>query len=773
MKTNARRFFSILLLVAIIWSAAPRRTEACGPFVLRAIFTFETHPDIPLERFARGALGVLKPTYARSYLVAAYRHLNGTGLNAREQQALVNFWRERMELGWHEGEDRGSGVEVWTQARSQVLTGEPAPKIGLYRSREKPHEWDSYLNCQPDAFVNAAATLNERVNKYGAANAFVRDWVRAQDEVFANCEEGRHVPARLDASAEPLLRADRDYQIAAALFYSTQFDEARQAFDEISRDASSPWRQKAHYLVARTFLREASLGAEAERQENLTQAEAQLGRILNDKSLAELHASSRKLLTLVKLRLRPEDRLRELSVALLRKDSESSIRQDLWDYTYLLDKYEVEEDVGDYRIERRLKDVPAAVRQDDLTDWIVAFQSKEPAAAEHALKKWEQTASEAWLVAALSKVDGRHPQAASLQAAAAKVAPQSAAFHGALYGSVRLMLEAGQTDAARDALDRHLSQGAAAFPPSALNALLELRTGLARDADEFFKYAQRVPSGLTWDEDGRELTADEKELDAEMRANASRRMFDADAVRIINEAMPLSMLIEAANNQTLPAHLRRDLAVAAWVRSVLLEERAAGSEIAPVLASLAPELKPLLEDERASAPPDARKFSALYALLRFPGMQPFVDAGLARQTPLKEIDNYRNNWWCQFADETRQASSTESAGADASAKSKAASPSSPAFLSEAQRTAAARERARLSGLETAPNYFTRLAVEWANKNPSDPRVPEALHLAVKSTRYGCADDQTGALSKAAFQTLHRKYPNSTWAKKTPYWFKNS
>jgi hypothetical protein len=49
-------------------------------------------------------------------------------------------------------------------------------------------------------------------------------------------------------------------------------------------------------------------------------------------------------------------------------------------------------------------------------------------------------------------------------------------------------------------------------------------------------------------------------------------------------------------------------------------------------------------------------------------------------------------------------------------------------------------------------------------------VPEALHIAVTSTRYGCTDKDTGRWSKAAFQLLHKRYPKSEWAKKTPYWF---
>jgi hypothetical protein len=31
---------------------------------------------------------------------------------------------------------------------------------------------------------------------------------------------------------------------------------------------------------------------------------------------------------------------------------------------------------------------------------------------------------------------------------------------------------------------------------------------------------------------------------------------------------------------------------------------------------------------------------------------------------------------------------------------------------------------------------------WDWERPNDPRVPEALHLAVRATRYGCTDDET-------------------------------
>jgi hypothetical protein len=41
---------------------------------------------------------------------------------------------------------------------------------------------------------------------------------------------------------------------------------------------------------------------------------------------------------------------------------------------------------------------------------------------------------------------------------------------------------------------------------------------------------------------------------------------------------------------------------------------------------------------------------------------------------------------------------------------------------------------------------------------------------VRASRYGCNDDKTGDVSKRAFDLLHRRYRNTEWATKTPYWY---
>ena len=74
---------------------------------------------------------------------------------------------------------------------------------------------------------------------------------------------------------------------------------------------------------------------------------------------------------------------------------------------------------------------------------------------------------------------------------------------------------------------------------------------------------------------------------------------------------------------------------------------------------------------------------------------------------------------------------------------------------------------RLSKLPGAPTYLGSIVIPWAKAHPSDPRVPEALHLVVRATQYGDHDSDT---SKAAYDLLHSRFPKSPWTAKTPKWF---
>jgi tetratricopeptide (TPR) repeat protein len=749
-RHSARALIALGLLFSVSFFL-PYRTQACGPFFTDAIFVYTKHPDFPLEKFAAGNLGVLQPSYARSYLVAAYRNLAGNSLSDSEAKAIKSLWDDRL---GNAGEIHDSEwIQNWVEARKKVPGVAAAPEIRAFRNREKPHEYEGYLNCQQDAFDTAIATLNDRIKSLGVDSAAVREWVAAQDTVFSNCGGGRQIPA--DAQT-----ADRAYQIAAANFYSTSFDDAAKQFDAIARDKTSPWREKAAYLAARSLLRKGSFAEkEEEGRPALADAEARLSSILKDKSLASLHRATARLLNLTRLRLRPEEKLHELAHTIIKKDTSVDFKQDVWDYTVLLDKFLNEE-------EETTKLKPTATfKSDELTDWVTSFEDESTEASAHALQRWEQSKALPWLVAAIAKSDG--PKADALLTAAAAVDHASPAFPSLVFHSARLLLATGRADEARAMLDRTLANDRARLSASAVNQLLSQRMTLAANLDEFLKAAQRKPAAFSDDNDGREIPDDESQKGE--TSKGFEFFFAPDSAGIFNEAMPVTMLRDSARSSILAPNLRFDVAQAAFVRAALLDDRVTANEAEVTLATLRPELRSFLTAYEQAATPDARRFAAAFLSLKFPGLRPYVSAGIGRSTPLNEIDSYRDNYWC--AEPPVSLSGPPSTGEDEDTKAKKKVAPPPAFLKSSQSLAAS-QFAGLKALGTAPNYFCRIAIEWAKKNPTDPRAPEALHLAVRSTRYGCTDKETGRWSKAAYDLLHLRYPNTVWAKNTKYWFKD-
>ena len=95
----------------------------------------------------------------------------------------------------------------------------------------------------------------------------------------------------------------------------------------------------------------------------------------------------------------------------------------------------------------------------------------------------------------------------------------------------------------------------------------------------------------------------------------------------------------------------------------------------------------------------------------------------------------------------------------------------PAFASALSLSAARNDWKKLERIPPASDWLASRALAFARTYPEDPRIPEALHLAVRATRFGSYyEPHDPNYSKQAFQLLHKKYPDSEWTKKTPYWF---
>ena len=136
-RRNSLKAFIALALILSVSFMLPRRTAACGPYFTDAIFVYSKHPDFPLEKFAAGNLGVVTHTWARSYLVAAYRNLSGNPLSENEAKAIASVWDDRLNNRFESNDDQW--IKSWTEARKKVASAPAPPAINVYRNREAPH----------------------------------------------------------------------------------------------------------------------------------------------------------------------------------------------------------------------------------------------------------------------------------------------------------------------------------------------------------------------------------------------------------------------------------------------------------------------------------------------------------------------------------------------------------------------------------------------------------------------------------------------------------
>ncbi|MGC9946029.1 MAG: hypothetical protein ABSF64_06630 [Bryobacteraceae bacterium] len=715
----AKRILILFLLAGVL--ICPYDLSSCGPFLPETVFTTKLAP-LDEARFYRGQLDILQPQYRRIYLMAAYRYLTGIGLGKADQRALLakpagpDFWIDRD----------SPAIQGWLQARVQL--GVP-PLDQIDRFKMLPDRV-FILNCGDDAFRNATATLVER-GRAGVSHDDLRDWVAAQDQVFANCSgaTGPSVPATLPATAARGMQADRAYQIAAAEFYAGQFDAASADFLRIAGDRSSSWHRVAPYLAARALIRKATMVDAAA----APAAQEQLHKVLADPDSGAWHESARGLARYLLVQTDPARAIGELARAVATEKTGAAGAMN--DYRILLDQY-----AG------RNKEAP---RDADIADWIAVMQH---GPADQALGKWRTKRSLPWLVAALTYADQPDSE---LTAAAAQVPDNSPAFPTVEFHRLRLL----PPDEARPLLDAMLSRK---MSVSARNLFLAERMRVARDWEELWRFAPRTAAGTYVVGEG------------EQTATSLALYFDDDAARILDRQAPLATLQAAAVNSSLPSNLQLQVARAVWVRSILLHDTGAANAIVPVLAALDSSLKPYLDTYRAAPDDKARAFAAVWLLLNNPGMRPSIDPGAGRLTPTGKIDTFRDNWWCPAGDYPNNSPDTNRADAPLNAPLmllyRDASPKA-GFLSASQRADAGQERKRLASAPAAPNLLASQAVEWVESHPNDPRAAEALRLAVRAGRYACGGDaQTDHWMKRAFRLLHSRYANTEAARRTPYWY---
>lgn len=430
--------------------------------------------------------------------------------------------------------------------------------------------------------------------------------------------------------------------------------------------------------------------------------------------------------------------------------------QRLVDYQILMDRMLGNTTTFEYaKVERRGE----LIRTGDMTDWIVAMQGSGDEALTRALQQWKATRATPWLLAALWKVPPQHGEAAALLAAAEKVDQSSPAFPTAAFLRVRLLADRGDIAAARRLLAALPSTPGGGFPAEAINLLAAERFMLAESFDELLTNA---PRRVVYRGESAALAA-------------GTLAFDEDAGHLFSERLPLERLIQASLSEALPDRLRVRVAGAAFTRAVLLRRVDDSRRVLPVLEKLSPSLRADLQRYATASTPEERQFAAVHVLLRTPGLD-FAVRGMddsdtfdLTELPRELAHAHPRNWWCGTTDYRRPYGGGATSEVMSLLYGQNAVPY-PSFLTPAERGAAQKEIEALMALPPAPNYLADEAVKWARARPKDIDAAEALARAVEGTRWGCGDERTGESSRRAFQTLHRLFPTTAWARRTKYWY---
>ena len=736
---NYTRTLLLVAFGAVISSGACGQTKplghrSCELGYDNSIFAPKSWPERDLDSYALRNLGIVVPQYDHFYLFIAYRKLSALSLTATDVERLRPFdpcWDDGSRQ-WH-GHDgwsaspMQSAQEAWRDARARVLApSERSQQNGSYDS-VLGYLGRSVPNCNPDAYRNAAHTLLDRLAVHGG-DPFVVEWARGQDLVLGKCTAvSDELPAAAPVTAPDWYRHDRAYQTAAAHFYAGHYQRAAEAFDAIAQETSSPWKDIAPYLTARSLIRQASIDRAADNEALLTDARTRLdaaGAATKDEAL---RADIARLAQRVRLTLEPQAVKAELDQHLSAATLPQTIGQDVRDFDT-----------------KALLELPADADGRRFSQWLDAMRSTPE------LNGGEgRPANDLWLVAALqnSNVDG--PQVPQLLARASRVPKASPAYYTAQYHIVRLTPE---HDRAMRITRELLALPDDEFSRQDKNRLKAAAIGHARTPPEFALLAYRQPLAMT----------------SARYDKTSLPVVDSATAKVLNGALPLDTLFALYADPATPAPLRDELQGVVWVRGLVLKRWDVLHRLKPALQARLASASPILSQLDAAEDPAEKAAIGAMFLARYPGLVGSIateirwaslgdvgDIAIANMRPSQLEEGSRGNWWCSLPEGRYFASDPAVPEVPL-----------PAFIGKKAAATWKDERAKLQATPNATDYLAKTILSWASIHPRDERLPPALRMLVRSSRGGCVSQESAGLGRTAFRHLHRHFPGREESKLT-------
>jgi hypothetical protein len=288
-------------------------------------------------------------------------------------------------------------------------------------------------------------------------------------------------------------------------------------------------------------------------------------------------------------------------------------------------------------------------RRNELVDWVLTTKRElghEDAAA-HALERWRSTKSIAWMMSAMMLAQSPQPD---LLTAAAAIPQSSSAWATVTYHRLRMTQD---NAALRLEIAKLLPEMGKREPTSTVNAYREMAQKKTVSLDGFMKlaametagYDDGIGDGIT--SGGEAAPGVTRPTMAGMPVNiAGAKRFNIETATTLNEKLPLLTLAGIVHRQELPKQLQFELAMAVWTRAVLLDKPEVARTMTPAMVEGEPGWKQWLAAYDNAKTREDREVAGLLALMRFPSVRPYVNAGAGREEGFVGYSVFRDNWWC-------------------------------------------------------------------------------------------------------------------------------
>ena len=738
------RTLGAALLVLAISIGQP--ALASGPFQYVTPFFDERNREDLLA-------GHLTDRFYSMTLTSLISYLHLTGQFTPRHAALFRY--ERKELRTRQGAN-----SPWRHQSNfnRLLDDEgyPRGRFGSWKTITRTETRDGQQlvtryhiqNCLPDAFRVAGRTFRDRRSRHGSGSPELKRWVDAQIKVFDHCGGDRFdPPVDPQAGWRRLEKHDRQYQIAASYFYDGQYLEARRRFREIGAIPTSPWSALSLYLAGRSLVRHAKVD-ERNREIHLSTALAEYRLLAQYRAFLTAYPWILKQIRYVETLLNPIGILNELERKISRSPELASI-EDIRDYVYLCSYHGSDRkgagNYADWLLLSKALARPWSGDADERRQVIIA--------------RWREDNSLEWLFLALIAADSKAGEKTliGLLDAARKFGPETPGYYVMLEHRVRITALMGDVRAALRLAQAPYLPGSNPLSPGHVNRVRLRAAQVSTNWNDYFRFASMHPLQLPWSD----LYVGSLSKSRFNHITSKTTLFPRETTKLINNYFTPEMMLGAITFRSLGDYQRGRLAIAGWTKAMLLDDPEAARKLSRQVKRYVPRLRAAFERFETGRNP---QLEAALIVLNNPAFSPRMWWGAGRvqqwDSPVKPTPddvalpwNYYN-WWCP-----RNASAGEI--------DSVLSGSRFAHYDEAQ----LEDIRQLRGIDqnSVAGFFGPPVLRYARSNLDDSRVPRALHRVVFASRYACMGGPRD-ISREAHNLLHKHFPDSEWAEKTPYWY---